>query len=99
MLPVFLSPLAEKKLVILLDYLEEKWSIRVRNNFLEKFKSKTELVSMQPKSCPESQNFSNLYKCTVTKQVSFYYRIYSDEIEIITIFDNRQNPNKLQKEI
>jgi hypothetical protein len=40
-----------------------------------------------------------LYKCVVTKQSSFYYRIRNNEIEIITLFDNRQNQSKIFEEI
>jgi len=31
---VYLSPLAEKKLVMLLEYLETEWNERVKDNFL-----------------------------------------------------------------
>jgi hypothetical protein len=37
----------------------------------------------------------------VTKQTTFYYRVLKNkkELEIITIFDTRQNPNKLKKDL
>ena len=37
----------------------------------------------------------------VTKQTTFYDRILhqSNEIEIITLFDSRQNPDRLDKDI
>lgn len=49
----------------------------------------------------ESKFSKGLYKCIVTKQTTFFYRINmkEKEIEIITFFDTRQNPNKLYKEI
>ncbi|NLP59458.1 type II toxin-antitoxin system RelE/ParE family toxin, partial [Lutibacter sp. B1] len=42
-----------------------------------------------------------LFKCVVTKQTTFYYRIKfeREEIEIITVFDTRQDPNKLENDI
>ncbi len=40
-----------------------------------------------------------LYQCVVTKQSSFYYRIRNSEIEIITLFDNRQDQSKIFEEI
>ena len=48
----------------------------------------------------KSNKFQGLYKCVVTKQTTFYYRVSVElkEIEIITIFDTRQNPNKLKKD-
>lgn len=50
---------------------------------------------MHPKSCPESEEFKGLHKCVVTKHNSLFYRITDDEIEVITLFDNRQDPSSL----
>ncbi len=96
---VFLSPLAERKIEILLDYLEEEWSGKVRGDFLSKLVDKFNQISSHPKSCILSQEINNLYKCVVTKQTSFFYRIKNQEIEIITIIDSRQNPNESFEEI
>ena len=98
---VYLSELAENKLLILADYLLVKWNLKVKNDFIEKLTQKIEQISNQPECCPQSKYFLGLYKCVVTKQTTFYYRIFLDEneIEIITIFDTRQNPLRLNKEI
>ena len=96
---VFLSPIAERKLELLLEYLESNWSRKTRDTFLSKLLKSFERVSEYPKSCPESQEFKNLFKCTLTKQTSYYYRIKSNEIQVITITDNRQDPDKILEEI
>ncbi len=98
---VFLSELAETKLLKLSEYLLENWNLKTRDKFISKLTEKIKQISIQPDSCPKSTEFKNLYKCVVTKQTTFYYRIQSDrkEIEIITIFDTRQNPDKLKKDI
>jgi len=96
---VFLSPLAEKKIQLILDYLEQEWSIKNREEFLSKLIKKIDQISNQPKSCIKSKDFPDLYKCIVTKQTSFYYRIKSNEIEVITLIDNRQDPKKIREEI
>mgnify|MGYP003624968618 CR=1 FL=1 len=98
---VFLSELAENKLLKLSDFLLEKWNLKVKNDFIKKLTSKIDQISEQPESCPQSSEFKGLFKCVVTKQTTFYYRINLDrnEIEIITVFDTRQNPNKLEKDI
>ena len=98
---VYLSELAESKLLKLSDYLLNKWSVKVRDNFIKKLTNKINQISLHPESCPQSIEFKGLFKCVVTKQTTFYYRISSNfkEIEIITIFDTRQNPNKLKNEI
>jgi plasmid stabilization system protein ParE len=98
---VFLSELAESKLLKLSEYLLEEWNLKTRDKFISKLNDKIEQISKQPDSCPKSSEFKNLYKCVVTKQTTFFYRIIAErkEIEIITIFDTRQNPDKLKKDI
>ncbi len=98
---VFLSELAESKLLKLSVYLLENWNLKSRDKFIEKLTEKIKQISLQPKSCPESSEFKGLYKCVVTKQTTFYYRISTElnEIEIITVFDTRQIPDKLKKDI
>ena len=98
---VFLSELAESKLLKLSEYLLEEWNLKTRDKFILKLNDKIKQISNQPDSCPESSEYENLYKCVVTKQTTFFYRIIAEkkEIEIITIFDTRQHPDKLKKNI
>jgi len=96
---VFLSPIAERKIELLLEFIEIEWSKKAKNTFLEKFKKAVKTISNQPNSFPESNALKGLYKCVVSKQTSFYYRIVNEEIEIITLIDNRQNPKEVLKEL
>lgn len=63
---VFLSELAESKLLKLSEYLRN-WNLRTRDKFISKLTDKIEQISLQPNSCPTSSEFANLYKCVVTK--------------------------------
>lgn len=83
----------------LLSFLESEWSVEVKNAFLEKLLNSYSKISSYPKSCVESKLRPNLYKCVVSEQTSFFYRIKEGEIEIITILDNRQNPIVIKKEL
>ncbi len=98
---VFLSELAENKLLKLNTFLLENWNLKIRNDFIKKLTSKIEQISNQPESCPQSFEYKGLFKCVVTKQTTFYYRLNIDkkEIEIITVFDTRQNLDQLEKDI
>ncbi|MDC9722589.1 MAG: type II toxin-antitoxin system RelE/ParE family toxin [Urechidicola sp.] len=98
---VYLSLIAESKLKKLTTYLLENWSLKVRDDFMTKFTAKIHQISLQPKSCPTSKIFKGLYKCVITKQTTFYFRILENknEIEIITIFDSRQDPAKLKEQL
>lgn len=97
--PFYFSPLAEKKLIDLLNYLIEEWSIAAKDNFRQILDEKLHQVSYFPESCIQSKRFFNLHLCVVTKQTSFLYRIKNDEIEVITVFDNRSSFKSITKEI
>ncbi|MEQ8559941.1 MAG: type II toxin-antitoxin system RelE/ParE family toxin [Cytophagales bacterium] len=92
---LFLSPLAVETLEAILDFIEENWSRKSREKALEKVLSKFDQIKLQPKSCPESAIRPKLFRCVVSKQTSFFYRILNDEIEVIIFIDNRQDPKDL----
>lgn len=98
---VFLSALAEYKLTKLIIYLEEEWGKPAKEKFLKKLKQKFEQISSHPESNPKTADFDDIHWCVVTPQSSFYYRILKKEkeIEVVTITDNRQNPDSIIKEI
>ena len=93
---VFFSKRARTNLEKLLTYLEDEWSLKVKNEFKEKLDRCVIQISKQPESCPVSEEFPGLYKCVVTKQTTLYYRIKEKEIQVITFYDNRQDPKKLK---
>ncbi len=98
---VYLSENAELKLLKLSDYLLENWNLKTRDKFIAILTDKIKQISIQPDSCPKSSEFDNLYRCVVTKQTTFYYRVLTkqNEIEIITLFDTRQHPDKLKNDV
>lgn len=96
---IYLSPLTEYKLEKLLNYLESEWGKSVRQKFLRDFEKKTRQILDFPLSNPKVDEFDDILKCVITSQASFYYRILNNEVEIISLTDNRQNPKKVMKEI
>ena len=55
------------------------------------------LINDNPFLFAESDKSNGLRKSVLSRQTTIYYRIVDYEIHIITLFDNRQNPNKLRK--
>ena len=96
---VVISKTTEKKLDSLFSYLVEKWSVEVKNEFIEKLDYSIELIRNQPEMFPESKQGKKLRKCVVTKQTTLFYRFTSKQINVVTIFDTRQNPKKLKQGI
>lgn len=96
---VKISKTAEKKLETLFDYLLQKWSQKVKTEFVKKLDKSIDLIKLTPEIFPESDKQTGLHKCVVTKQTTLYYRFDSKAIYIITIFDTRQKPSKLKKDL
>lgn len=96
---VFFSEIAEHKLIALTDYLLENWSYKVKTEFIATLNAKITQIATYPESCIQSKELGGIFKCVVTKQTTFFYRIdYNQkEIEIITLFDTRQDPKKRNK--
>ncbi|MFC5271977.1 type II toxin-antitoxin system RelE/ParE family toxin [Adhaeribacter terreus] len=96
---VILSKRAEKKLEQLFSYLTENWSEKVKADFVEKLDKIIETIRIQPESFQESEQQKGLHRCVITKQTTLFYRFNSKQIQIVTIFDTRQNPAKLKKDL
>ena len=96
---VKISKTAEKKISKLLDYLLENWSLKVKSDFVKKLDRSIDLIKSDPHIFPESDKISGLHKCVITKQTTLYYRFNSKTIFLVTIFNNRQKPSKLKKEV
>lgn len=95
---VYLSKIAQEKLLNLSKFLLEEWGKGVKDELIQKLTKKINQISNQPKCCPQSNELVGLYKCVLTKHNTFYYQVDFEkkEIEIITLFDTRQDPNKLR---
>ncbi len=94
---VVFSKSSVKKLLLLLEYLETEWSVKVRNAFEDKLEKSIEILIKMPESFPKSESKKNHHKCVVTKQTTIYYRFDKTIIEIYAVFDTRQNPLKTKK--
>jgi len=94
-----LSVRAMKKLDNLLIFPEKEWSTKVKNDFLRKLDKSLKQIQKLPGSCAESEKIRGLRKCIVTKQTTIYYKASDTTIDIVTIFDNRQDPESLIKEV
>jgi plasmid stabilization system protein ParE len=89
------SRIAAKKLQNLLVFLEKEWSAKVRNNFVLNLDKSLKQIQQLPGSFPESEKILGLRKCVITKQTTIFYKYSDTSIDVVTIFDNRQDPRSL----
>lgn len=95
---IVISKTAKKKIELLLDYLLENWNEKVKSDFIKKLDRRIQIIQNNPESFPQSETKTGLHKCVISKQTTLFYRFTDNNIVIVTIFDNRQNPEKLNKE-
>jgi plasmid stabilization system protein ParE len=78
-------------------YLEENWTSREIQKFALLLDLQLNRLKTYPNLFPESHRFKNIRKSVLTRQISIYYRVGNKEIQIVSLFDNRQNPKKLDQ--
>ena len=93
-----LSKRSVRNLENLLEYLETAWSLKVKKDFVKKLDSGLLHLSQFPESHPESNVKKGLHKFVLTKQTTVYYKFNTRSLFIVTLFDTRQNPDKLKRE-
>ncbi|TCN60796.1 type II toxin-antitoxin system RelE/ParE family toxin [Flavobacterium circumlabens] len=98
-LKVNFSKTAEKNLNTILSFIEARWSKKSKEIYLVKFHKAISIISMNPEIFPKSSVNKKYRKCVITKQSSLLYSFGSNEIRIYIIFDTRQDPNKIKKDI
>jgi plasmid stabilization system protein ParE len=88
---------ALKNLAGIIEYLEQRWTEREIRNFSRLLDRQINLIQANPELFPISSTSNGLRKAVLTKQTTIFYRIDDLKIKIVTLFDNRQNPNKMKK--
>lgn len=79
------------------DYIEAKFSLKSREEFVEKLRSAFTMIQNSPESFPKSEINSKHYRFVLTKQTTIYYKFRNAEIRILDLFDTRKNPSKIEK--
>lgn len=90
------SPAAESDLENILTFLELKWSSRIVSRFLNRLDDCIYLISEDHKLFPIINKDIEIRKCVVSKQNTLYYRAKDNKIELVRLFDSRQDPEKLK---
>ena len=85
-----------KNLDTLITYLEQNWTEKEIGKFLSNLDKRIKLISLNPLIFPSTPKSRNIRRSVLSKQTSIFYRITDDSIEILSIFDTRQNPDKLK---
>lgn len=89
-------PIALEDYQSIIDFLFLVWNIEIDNEFEKLIQEDIQRIVMNPTSF--SMIFGNVRRIIVHRNVSLFYQFNEAQntIEILSIFDNRQNPSKLK---
>ena len=90
------TPTAKKTYFAVLDYLEETWTEKEVQNFIHEVNTLLNQIAQNPEMFKSSLKMKDIRKGFITKHNSLYYRIKprKKELELLTFWDNRQDPEK-----
>jgi plasmid stabilization system protein ParE len=94
---VIVSPRATKDLEKITEYLVENWDLKVVDDFLKRYKECLDLIVKNPELYAVTRRDKKIRSCVLTKHNMIYFKEFPDRITILTVFDTRQNPKKLNK--
>ena len=89
------SPLSESDFSKILEYLNENWDEKVTNQFIDLIENILEQISINPRQFPVIYKKEKIRKCVLTKHNSMFYRDSKTQVDILRIYDTRQDPNTL----
>ena len=92
---VVLTPTALKDFQNIIDYLNYRWNTSDVNNFIDRFEKILILLSTDSAIFPFVDSRKRIQKCFLTKPNTLFFIETEEEVKILTIFDTRQDPEKL----
>jgi plasmid stabilization system protein ParE len=85
---------AQKKLVGILEYIQQEFGNNAKQEFRSRVIDFTSLLPEFPELGTLDVKDKNLRGFQLTKQTRAYYRIKDERIIMLTFFDSRQDPKK-----
>ena len=92
------TPEAKETFESNIDYLLSEWGDKVTLDFLNRVDEVILRIKSNPKLFPAINKDDHIHRCVVVKQISLYYRVVSsNQIDLITFWNNYQNPERLER--
>ncbi|HEY5511903.1 MAG TPA: type II toxin-antitoxin system RelE/ParE family toxin [Prolixibacteraceae bacterium] len=80
----------------IIGYLTNRWTDREISNFYKLLDKRLEIISKSPHTFPDSELKTNVKRSVLSKQTTVYFEVKTDKIVILSLFDNRKNPESLK---
>ncbi len=76
------------------EYLYEEWGEEITQRVINEIDQTVSRIQNSPEHFPIFFKAKKIRRCVAFPQTSIFFKANQDRIEIISIFDNRQNPKK-----
>ena len=93
---VIWSAEAVRNIEDIIQYLQTNWTDKEIRKFFVKLDKRIALISSRPLIFPSTQTKAQAHRSVLSKQTTIYYKVLKDQILILALFDNRQDPDKLK---
>jgi len=89
---------ASKNLESIIAHLLEHWTEKEIRRFVQNLDKRITLISQRPEIFRIASEKNNIRRSILSKHNSIYYKVNKPKatIEILTIWDNRQNPQNIK---
>ena len=91
------SPRAIENTKQIILYLKREWSDNSAKKFVNILREKISNIKEYPNSYNSLDGREDIRSCVITKQITLYYKVGKNKIDVVTLYDSRQNPDKLKK--
>jgi len=88
---------ALNNLKAIIEYIENTWTEKEIKKFAQLLDNRLSLLASNPYSFPVTNHPKMLRKLVISKQTSIFYQPFENHIRIVSLFDNRRNPEWLKK--
>lgn len=87
---------ASANLDSIVEYLQNSWTDREISRFVKKLDKRIDLLSKNPHAYPVVDRRINIRRSVLSKQTTIYYEVKTDAVVILSLFDNRKDPDSLK---
>lgn len=97
MYKIIASPLAIETYQQNIDFLEKLWSENEVLQFISKVSDVITILKVSPQTFKKWEKDSNIHQIEIQKQITLYYQIDHNNVELLLFFNNYQDPSLLLK--
>ncbi|MCP4456959.1 MAG: type II toxin-antitoxin system RelE/ParE family toxin [Cytophagales bacterium] len=92
------TPLGLKSLDKTTNFIEEKWTEDIADNFLDRLDERIDQLKLNPEIGPTYEQ-TNYRKLVVHPLVTLFYELEPDLISLVLVWANKQNPDELKEKL